>query len=491
MNRIAPVVVLLITFSLVLLGSCGTPPRIPEKPSGPAEVPKGVPKAYKTRTTDPNALPIYYQFDWGDRTSSAWLGPFPGDSEISDTHTFTRTGTMLVRARAKNTKNATSNWSDTFPVRVIDGDSARKWVFRPKDPEEPEDILPFRGSVAATRDGGVFVAASELGYLHFFDANGNRRANPFRTPNEEELSNSPSFAPDNRVLIGSDDGLYAVTLTGSLSWGVPIAADKGFAAIDDSGRIFFNGDDGRLHALRPNGTVLWPAKYTGGGRSSPVITADGMLVIVGGLDSIVHAFWIASGETAWTVRTQGEIECSPAIAADGKIIIGSSDGILRAIKPTGDDPVWTYAANSAIVASPVIDQDGIIYFTSANGVLHAVNPDGTRKFTMSLNCSDASTGALTASGILYLTGCFAGDDSLIAIDVRSNPPKRLWGVFVPDMTTSDVECSPLIDANGAIYVTSGEYDEGGVYCFWGRDGPAPSPWPMFQRDATRSGKARY
>jgi len=474
---------------LAILGGCGTPPRIPEKPTGPVQAPKGAPRSYSTRTTDPNALPIYYQFDWGDRASSAWRGPFPGDSAISDTHSFGSTGPMLVRARAKNTKNATSNWSDTLHVSVIAGDSTRRWLFQAKDPEDPEAILPFRGSVAASRDGGMLCAASDMGYLHFFDVNGSRRANAFLTTDQEDFANSPSVAKDNRVLIGSDQSQYAILFTGSLSWAVGIVPERGLAATDDSGHIFFNGDDGMLHALTASGTALWPPQHTGGGPASPAITADGSLVIIGGDDSLVHAFNAATGETAWTVRTGDVVDGSPAIASDGKIIIGSDDGMLRAIKPTGGDPTWTYAANSPISTSPVIGQDEVIYVVSSNGVLHAVNADGTGKWSMPLNCADVSSGAITASGILYLTANFGGEDSLIAIETSPVPATRFWGVAVPDMTVSDVECSPLIGADGAVYVTSNESDLGGVYCFWGKDGPASSSWPMFQHDASRSGKA--
>jgi len=303
-------------------------------------------------------------------------------------------------------------------------------------------------------------------------------------------NSSPSFSSDGRLIISGEDGVYAGLLNGNQAWQIPFEADGGLAACDDAGHVFYVSGDGRLHAVSSaNGADLWPSVYNGGGAVSPAITADGSLVIVGGNDSLIQAFHVSDGTPAWTpIQTGGAIECSPAITSDGKILVGSDDGLLRAVKPDGGDPAWLYDAASPIATSPVIGTDGAIYVTSANGVLHAVNSDGTGRWTLPLGCSEPSTGAITISGILYLTASFGGDDSLIAINTSDHT--RRWGVMVPDLTGSGIENSPVITADGMVLVTSNDPDVGGVYAFWGTDGLAQSSWPMLQHDAARTGKAK-
>jgi outer membrane protein assembly factor BamB len=466
----------------LLAAGCPKPPRIPEKPTGGALVPKNASRSYSTVTTDPDGLPVAYQFDWGDVSSSAWSAFAPGDSRVSDTHTYTRGGTMLVRARAKNTRNGVSNWSETLHVSVIAGESSLKWVYGFPDPEDPEDTLSVIGTLASTADGSTICVIGDLGYLHFLGPDGYRKSQPYQVL-DFEMVNSPSIGADGRIFVGSDvPRFYSIQPTRVLAWEHMVSSDaEGIAAIDADGNAYFVAADS-LHAVNATGLDKWPPRHTGGGPGSPGITADGHLVIVGGDDSLVHAILIDVGDTAWTVRTGAAVSSSPAITGDGMIYIGSDDGALRKMKQEGGGPLWQYAANSPIRTSPVIGPDGTVYFTAEDGVLHAVKPDGQASWTLPLGCTYPSTAALSASDILYLVATFpTGTDSLIAINTGTHD--RRWGVSIPDV--GGLEVSPLIDKDGQVYVTAGSH----VLCFWGLGGPAQSDWPMLMHDPSRTGRA--
>jgi hypothetical protein len=68
-------------------------------------------------TTDPDGEAIYYQIDWGDGSTSDWLGPYPSGDEITVMHTWIQPGTYIVRAQAKDIHDAVSDWSD--PIQVV------------------------------------------------------------------------------------------------------------------------------------------------------------------------------------------------------------------------------------------------------------------------------------------------------------------------------------------------------------------------------------
>jgi hypothetical protein len=61
-------------------------------------------------TSDPNGDDVYYYIDWGDNTTTAWIGPFSSDLEITRTHTYSEQGTYTVRAKAKDIYDAESDW---------------------------------------------------------------------------------------------------------------------------------------------------------------------------------------------------------------------------------------------------------------------------------------------------------------------------------------------------------------------------------------------
>jgi hypothetical protein len=95
-----------------------TPPEKPEKPTG---TPSGKIKTtytYSTSTTDPDGDNVFYTWDWGDETSSGWLGPFNSSVTVSVNHSWDKKGTYRIRVKAKDTNGAESNWSDPLSVTM-------------------------------------------------------------------------------------------------------------------------------------------------------------------------------------------------------------------------------------------------------------------------------------------------------------------------------------------------------------------------------------
>jgi hypothetical protein len=76
--------------------------------SGPAS---GKPKTaypYEFRTSDPDGDDVFYYIDWGDNTSSGWLGPYYSGQPITVNHTWSKKGTYILKAKAKDDKGAES-----------------------------------------------------------------------------------------------------------------------------------------------------------------------------------------------------------------------------------------------------------------------------------------------------------------------------------------------------------------------------------------------
>ena len=95
--------------------------QAPNPPSidGPQDGNAGTEYDYTFITTDPDDDKLYYYIDWGDNTSEEWIGPYNSDEEITVSHIWEEQGTYVVKAKAKDTKDAESEWGTleiTMPV---------------------------------------------------------------------------------------------------------------------------------------------------------------------------------------------------------------------------------------------------------------------------------------------------------------------------------------------------------------------------------------
>ncbi len=123
------------------------PPNTPTIPSGRTRGLKGSSYTYNTSTTDPNENNISYMWDWGDGNITGWLGLHPSGQIVSASHTWSVHGSYSVKAKAKDTLGAESNWSTSLTVNI----------FKPGDVNNDSmvtfaDIDPFVAALGTTEE---------------------------------------------------------------------------------------------------------------------------------------------------------------------------------------------------------------------------------------------------------------------------------------------------------------------------------------------------
>ena len=91
----------------------------PEKPSidGPTRGNINSAHTYELCATDPDGDDIYYCVNWGDGTGETCLGPFPSDTCIPATHTWTTRGNYQINVKAKDVYDYESE-ETTLNVRM-------------------------------------------------------------------------------------------------------------------------------------------------------------------------------------------------------------------------------------------------------------------------------------------------------------------------------------------------------------------------------------
>jgi hypothetical protein len=91
----------------------------PAKPTitGPAKGKPGVMYEYTLSAIDPEDQQVSYFVDWGDETSTGWLGPYDSGEQIIVNHTWDVKQTFTVKAKAKDAMGAESEWA-TLTVKI-------------------------------------------------------------------------------------------------------------------------------------------------------------------------------------------------------------------------------------------------------------------------------------------------------------------------------------------------------------------------------------
>jgi len=85
------------------------PPAVPAI-SGNTIAEFGTDQQYEIRARDPEGNTVYYMIDWGDGTTSDWLGPYASNTEIIQHHIWDVKGTYNIQVKAKDIYNQESEW---------------------------------------------------------------------------------------------------------------------------------------------------------------------------------------------------------------------------------------------------------------------------------------------------------------------------------------------------------------------------------------------
>ena len=85
------------------------PPAAPQI-TGQASGKHGQSYDYTFISSDPNGDQIYFTIEWGDGQTNTWIGPYNSGQPLTLPHSWAKTGTYTIKAKAKDTYGAESGW---------------------------------------------------------------------------------------------------------------------------------------------------------------------------------------------------------------------------------------------------------------------------------------------------------------------------------------------------------------------------------------------
>jgi len=95
------------------------PPDIPKKPIGPSEGKIKIEYSFSSSTDDPEGDQILYKFDWGDNTSSEWLGPYDSGDTVNAVHAWNFEGDYEIKVKAMDINGSVGDWSVPHTIHIL------------------------------------------------------------------------------------------------------------------------------------------------------------------------------------------------------------------------------------------------------------------------------------------------------------------------------------------------------------------------------------
>jgi len=92
------------------LSSINIPPDTPSI-KGLENGKTGAEYTYNFSTRDADIDNVYYCIDWGDNSTSGWIGPYSSGEIIYENHSWNKKGTYTIKAKAKDVFDAESDWA--------------------------------------------------------------------------------------------------------------------------------------------------------------------------------------------------------------------------------------------------------------------------------------------------------------------------------------------------------------------------------------------
>lgn len=187
----------------------------------------------------------------------------------------------------------------------------------------------------------------------------------------KHVFSSPVVTVDERVYFGGQDGFVTAldANTGEQRWQHAVRADvDGSGVLGPDNELFIGADDGRIYALRSDGSLRWSFVAQRDIRSSIGIAPDGTLY-VGSFDHNLYSI-AASGEVNWVLPTGGILHSSPVVDAQGTVFFGSQDDHLYAVSPAGK-VLWALDIGADIDSSVAISDTGVLVVGADDGSLRA------------------------------------------------------------------------------------------------------------------------
>ena len=389
--------------------------------------------------------------------------------------------TYYYFVRAENAAGQSSVVGPTQGQRRVAGVGEPVWIF------SGEDSL---NAPAVELDGTVIVTSSK-GNVYAVNSNG---LPAWKYIVGDAVCSAPSIAEDGTIYFTAAsthasvalNAVFALHPTGQLFWEKSTDAYSEMAsssgvAIGSDGTIYVaEGDyavpeNRRVMAFTPSGSNVWNFANGRDFRLIPTVGADGTIYVCT-RDSIMEALR-PDGTLLWEFNS-GDGLGSPVITAQGVLLIAGTQ--FHAINPDGLG-LWSYPLqNGASAGASCLDAGGVL-FAQGDYAYYTINDDGTgaTKHTLPVSGSTLVHVVRDSAGNVYVSSYGQSSSAISAI---GSAGQTQWTYILNGDTFGD----PTLGTNNMLYVPT---SNGKLYAFRTAAGLDSTAWPHPFHDPQHTSRA--
>ncbi|HIA01990.1 MAG TPA: hypothetical protein EYN66_08780 [Myxococcales bacterium] len=242
------------------------------------------------------------------------------------------------------------------------------------------EIHQVSGSAMVGNNGQVYVVAGAR--LHALGPHGGVLWKVEIGNIPGAIQQHPALAPNGNIIAaGSNHTVHAITPDGQVLWTFTNSEldTDGSPAIGQDGRIY-QAFSNRVVSLSTAGVLNWEYSSTGGDTDSSVAIfntgfkccnpVDRVLVSSNGNSGLLSITF--SGSKAWQTLflKDGGFNSSPALDTDGDTLIGADDGKIRLISSSGQVK-WVFSADAGKIKGTAAIAGDRAYIGDEAGIIYA------------------------------------------------------------------------------------------------------------------------
>lgn len=242
-------------------------------------------------------------------------------------------------------------------------------------------------------------------------------------------------------------------------------AERGGVAVDPAtGVAIFGTRDGWLHAVRPDGTVLWELR-AGGELGPPAV--DGDTVYAGSSDGRLYAVAIATGKERWRYQAEEDLTTRPAVH-EGAVYVASLQDTLFCVDAATGAWRWHHrregkgAGFTIFGAASVAAGADAVYAAYSDGFVAALDPkSGAARWERRVAPagSPADVDGLALDGTRLYAAAYPG--AVLALDARTG--ETLWTFEAPGATQVSVAGGLVVAVTTSSVLALSPLDGGAVW----------------------------
>lgn len=255
------------------------------------------------------------------------------------------------------------------------------------------------------RQGTVFVGTDGRGFFGL-DPKGEVR---FSIATRDDADTPASVAHDGTLRFAAGRTLYSIAAKGTVLWTFD-AGGKLFTSVtlDDEGSAFFGAQDDHVYGVDAKGKLLFRYRTSADVDVTPVLADDGTLYVA---SDDQHVYCLArDGTLVWATRLEGHVRGALALGADNTLLATHSGprGALVALDRATGEKRFRFAfgltdhVDSGVRGGPLVDAEGAIYVGADDDYLHALTKQGKLRWALSVGSDLEASPILSADGTLYV-----------------------------------------------------------------------------------------